>query len=104
MQRNTGDLSTSCMTGYDSFLTLWTDLSEELKTDVTYYAALKDKGQAKGSSIGFMFTKGQRYLDLLASGVNVYNQCDIDYYMRSISKAVSNVSGACNQLVNVYFR
>ena len=53
MQRNTGDVSTSCMTGYDSFLTLYTDLSEELKTDVTYYAALKDKGQANGSSIGF---------------------------------------------------
>ena len=34
----------------------------------------------------------------------MYNQCDIDYYMRSVSKATSNVSGLFNQLVNTYFR
>ena len=41
---------------------------------------------------------------MLASGVNVYNMCDVDYYLRALSKATSNVSGAANQLVNIYYR
>ena len=96
MQRDTGSLTTSCMSGYDDFLSLYSDLQEELKTDAAYYSSLKAKGQADGSSVGFALQKGQKYLDLLASGVNVYNSCDVDYYMRALSKAVSNVSGACN--------
>ena len=62
------------------------------------------KGQGKGSGLGFQLSKGAKYIDLLTSGVNVYNQCDIDYYMRALSKATSNVSGIANQLVNTYFR
>ena len=104
MQRDSGSLTTSCMSGYDDFLTLWTELQTEMKSDANYYTSLKAKGQADGSAVGFAFSKGQKYLDLLASGVNVYNNCDVDYYMRALSKATSNVSGACNQLINLYWR
>ena len=58
MQRDTGSLTTSCMTGYDDFLSLYSDLQAELKTDAAYYSSLKAKGQADGSSFGFALQKG----------------------------------------------
>lgn len=48
--------------------------------------------------------KGAKYIDVAASVVNVYNQCDVDYYMQSISLAVSSLPGFANQVVNVLFR
>ena len=104
MQLDAGNVLTDCMSGYDDFLTLYDDLKTELATDVEYFAAIKDKGQGSGSSVGFYLSKGNKYLDLLASGVNVYNSCDVDYYMRAFSKATSNVSGFVNQSINVVFR
>jgi len=35
---------------------------------------------------------------------NLFNECDIEYYMQALSKATSNVAGFCNQAVNTYFR
>mmetsp|Transcript_17542 Transcript_17542/g.22237 ORF Transcript_17542/g.22237 Transcript_17542/m.22237 type:complete len:176 (-) Transcript_17542:224-751(-) len=104
MQRDSGNLNTDCVVGYDDFLTLYANLKTELQTDVSYYASLKGKGQGDGSAFGFQLSKGSKYIDLLASGINVYNQCDVDYYMRALSKATSNVSGIANQLVNIYWR
>ena len=96
MQRDAGNTNTDCIKGWEDYLELYTDLKTELKSDVEYYAGLKDKGQGNGSAAGFQLQKGAKYIDLLASGVNVYNQCDVDYYMRALSKATSNVSGLAN--------
>ena len=35
---------------------------------------------------------------------NLYNECDLEYYVQSVSKATSNVAGLCNQLINIYWR
>ena len=53
MQRDAGNTETDCMSGFDSYLTLYTDLNTELLSDVEYFAGLKDKGQGEGSAIGF---------------------------------------------------
>jgi len=65
---------------------------------------LKDKGQGAGTNVGFYLDKGAKYIDLAASAVNVYNQCDVEYYMQSFSLAVSSLPGFANQVVNTYFR
>ena len=41
---------------------------------------------------------------MFTSFTNVYNQCDVDYYMIALSKATSNVAGAVNQIINTGFR
>lgn len=48
--------------------------------------------------------KGAKYIDVAASMVNVYNMCDVDYYMQSLSLALSSLPGFANQFVNVIFR
>ena len=83
---------------------LWTQLQSYVKSDAEYYKGLKEKGQAAGNSAGFALDKFEKYVDLATSFTNVYNECDVDYYMQAGSKAISNVSGFCNQLVNTYWR
>ena len=73
MQRDAGNTGTDCMTGFDDYLTLYSNLQTEVLSDVEYFAGLKGKGQGEGSSIGYQLSKGAKYLDLLTSGVNVYN-------------------------------
>ncbi len=42
-------------------------------------------------------------MDVFIGSVNVFNYCDIDYYLRSVSKWFS-VSGVVNLGVNLVFR
>ena len=45
-----------------------------------------------------------KYMDMLTASTNVYNNCDVDYYMIALSKASGNVAGFVNQTVNTLFR
>ena len=69
-----------------------------------YYAGLKAKGQGVGSPVGYNIDKGMKYIDMLTSFTNVYNNCDVDYYMIAMSKATGNVAGFVNQITNTLFR
>ena len=104
MQRDVGNDSSACMQGYEDFYGLWLDLEAGFKDDAEYLQGLAKKGQGAGTNVGFYMDKGSKYIDLAASFVNTYNQCDVDYYMIAVSRAVSNVSGFCNQVMNIVFR
>ena len=69
-----------------------------------YYAGLKAKGQGTGFIVGYNIDKGMKYIDMLTSFTNVYNNCDVDYYMIAMSKATGNVAGFVNQITNTLFR
>ena len=51
-----------------------------------------------------MIEKGQRYIDAAIFGVNVFNYCDLDYYLVSLGKALGSSSGAVNQVTNLFWR
>ena len=82
----------------------WLTLKDEVTSDVNYIKGLTLKGQANGSSVGYWIDTMQKYLDLTGAFTDVYNNCDLDYYMQATSRAVSNVSGLTNQVVNTFFR
>ena len=104
MQKDSANKNTDCMKGYDQFLTLWNELIVYVENDSEYYKGLSEKGQATGNDVGFAMQKFEKYIDIATSATNVFNECDIDYYMQALSKAISNVAGFSNQLVNTYWR
>ena len=104
MQKDAANENTDCMEGYDQFLSLWNELIVYVENDSEYYKGLSEKGQATGNEVGFALDKFEKYIDIATSATNVFNECDIDYYMQALSKAISNVAGFSNQLVNTYWR
>lgn len=104
LQRDTGNTSSSCYEGFADYKTVYAELEESLKDDASYYAGIEAKGQGSGSAAGYAMDKAEKYIDLSATVTNVVNQCDLMYYLVSVSKAVSSLSGLANQAINTYYR
>ena len=104
MQADQGNESTECVETYDTYVSLMSNITTSVATDANYLAGLAAKGQGAGSEVGFVVDKGQKYLDLLIYGVNVFNYCDFNLYLQSWGKALGSSSGFVNQLINLGFR
>ena len=104
MQQDTGNTGSECITTFDEFTVLVNDIINETADSAAYYQAMIDKGQGSGSEVGFMLEKGQRYIDSAIFGVNVFNYCDLDYYLISVGKSLGSASGAVNQFINLGYR
>ena len=96
--------SSECITTFDEFIVLYSELKDSVASDAEYYAGLAAKGQGAGSDYGFAIEKGQQYIDAAIFGVNVFNYCDLDYYLVSTGKALGSASGGVNQFVNLFYR
>ena len=75
-----------------------------MESDADYLAGLQAKGQADGTTYGYALDRFESYIDMATVSTNLFNECDIDYYMMAVSKAVSNVAGFINQGINTYWR
>ena len=104
LQRDTGNRDTDCIKSFIEMQSQYGDLEDSLLSDTSYYAGLAAKGQGAGSEVGYAFDKAQKYINMATITTNVYNNCDVDYYMEATSKAVGNVSGFSNQIVNTAWR
>ena len=78
-------------------------MTAKTASSVDYYAGLAAKGQGKGTIAGFYFDNFQNYIDLYIDAVNVFNYCDIDYYLKSVGRWFS-ASGGVNQAINTFWR
>ena len=45
-----------------------------------------------------------QYMDVTVGLTNLYNDCDLDYYMQAFSRPFTSVSGFLDILVNISFR
>ena len=104
LQKDPTNESSDCMGGYDTLKTTYASLVENLESDANYLAGLAAKGQGAGSSYGYAIDKFESYIDMATVSTNLFNECDIDYYLQSVSKATSNVAGFVNQGINTYWR
>ena len=104
MQQDPGNTTTQCITQFDTFTTSYSSILAEVADDTSYLAGLAAKGQGAGTDTGFLIAKGQAYIDVAISSVNVFNYCDLDYYLIAIGKAVGSSSGFVNQSFNLGFR
>ena len=102
-QKAQGDTTTQCIKTFDGLVALYADMKPSLGNAKLYYEQLRQKGQGAGSNLGLFFNDMQQYIDLYIYGVNVFNYCDIDYYLRAVSKWFS-FSGGMNQVVNLGWR
>ena len=69
-----------------------------------YIAGMQAKGQGEGTLAGYYLDVAQQYIDLSIFSVNVFNYCELDFYLIAIDKAVSSPSGFSNQMVNIMWR
>lgn len=104
MQQDPGNETSECITTFDSFIDLMNQIFADTESDADYYAGLAAKGQGSGTEYGFLIEKGQRYIDAAIFGVNVFNYCDLDYYLVALGKALGSSSGAVNQVTNLFWR
>ena len=104
MQQDAGSTTSQCITNFDEFTALVQDVAANVIDDTQYIAGLIAKGQGAGTEIGFLIDKYQEYLDTVIYSVNVFNYCDLDYYLMAIGKSLGSKSGAANQLVNLGYR
>ena len=92
------------MAGWDTLKELYDQLQTYLVDDTLYLQGLLEKGQGSGTNVGYILDKGDKYISLFTGFTNVYNQCDVEYYVMAVSKAVQNVPGAVNQIINTIWR
>ena len=104
MQADQGNEKTQCVTTYDTYISMMYNITTNVASDANYLSGLAAKGQGAGSEAGYVIDKGQKYLDLLIYGVNVFNYCDFNLYLQSWGKALGSSSGFVNQLINLGFR
>ena len=104
LQTDTGNTSSDCYSSFDTLMSQYDAIRLSVTNDAQYFEGLKKKGQGEGTDIGYFLDKGMKYMDMLTASTNVYNNCDVDYYMIALSKASGNVAGFINQTVNTLFR
>lgn len=69
-----------------------------------YYEAHAFKGNGVGSSLGKTMKNVEKYMAIYVKAADVYNQCDLDYYMIAIGDSLTTVSGFANFSVNFLWR
>ena len=104
MQKDDGNTKSQCIVTFDEFIVLQNGIAAKLATDTEYYEGLKTKGQGTGSTYGFYIDAGQKYFDVVIYGVNVFNYCDINLYLKAVGKALGSSSGFVNQFINLLWR
>ena len=104
LQRDTTNTDSDCMAGYTQLTDTYAALVSNLESDADYLAGLQAKGQADGTTYGYALDRFESYIDMATVSTNLFNECDIDYYLMAVSKAVSNVAGFINQGINTYWR
>jgi len=104
LQQNPGNTNSECIVTFDEFVVMFNDIVAGTDSDVSYYQGLSEKGQGAGTEYGFAIDKAQRYIDGAIFGVNVFNYCDLDYYLVSLGKSLGSSSGAVNQVTNLAYR
>ena len=104
MQEEPGNDQSTCITTFDEFITLYQTVKADTASYADYEADLQEKGQGTGTDYGFAIAAAQQYMDVVIYSVNVFNYCSLNYYLISLSKAVSSRSGQINFMVNLMFR
>ena len=104
LQKDPTNEESDCLTGYTLLQETYSSLVSNLESDADYLAGLAAKGQGSGSSYGYALDKFESYVDMATVSTNLFNECDLDYYLQALSKAVSNVAGFINQSINTFWR
>ena len=72
---------------------LYRQLGEIKNYSTTYYNGRKQKGNGHGTNAGYKADVYVKYMDLMVELTNLYNQCDLDYYMQAFAPILTSLSG-----------
>ncbi len=112
MQGDKADLTTDCLENYDTYLELYNEVLAITADSTEYAQGISEKGNGAtlpghtdpGSAAGFWMYKALNYSDIIMQAVDVYSGCRLDYYMLSLGRTTTSVSGALNTGVNLAWR
>ena len=90
--------SSACIIAYD---VLWGDIESLSYDDVaaakTAFQEMREaKGDIGATNMGFFIDQFGTYQQLVTSGFDFYNECNLDYYMVAIGQAAQNPTGFVN--------
>lgn len=92
------------MGAFDRFDELFIKTEIESNVSAEYYAAHEEKGNGIGSDWGFEASNLTKYNDIIVNFFDLYNACNIDYYMIQLGVNTTTVSGASNFAINAVWR
>ena len=95
---------TKCLDTFDGFDNFYKEAVAKSQNRTAYDEAQKEKGTGAGSTIGFYIANGQRYLDVGVYAVNIFNYCQLNYYLVSFGKSFGTASGAVNTGITLFWR
>ena len=71
---------------------------------VVYNMGRAEKGNGVGSVAGYWIYKISAYMDSVVEMTNIFNECDIDYFLMAFGTCVTSLSGALDLVTNFMFR
>ena len=102
MQTDRTTTSTACLTMLSSFNKMLTEVQNYNYNDSFYKAQQKAKGKSNGgTTVGFWIDTVVKYSDVAVKTFDIYNTCKIDYYLTSLGKQVTTVTGATGFVSNL---
>lgn len=98
--------SSACLEAFDEFeaVTSTMSLDDIAAAKTAYEQARSAKGSQGATDMGFWINFAGDYQELVISGFEFYNECNVDYYMVAVGSNVQNPSGLANLGTNLAFR
>ena len=83
----------NCVLEVDSYLTLYRDVTVSGHYSLDYFAGRSQKGNGEGTEAGYKADHYFKYMDLMVEATNMWNECDLDYYMQAFAPVFTTLSG-----------
>lgn len=93
MQVNTGNYQSKCATELIQFYDIQRNIYYEFASNVAYEKGRDQKGNGRGSFAGYKIAQFVAWLDILVELTNLYNECQLDYYMQAWAPMFTSLSG-----------
>ena len=79
---------------------MWNDIQWYFASRVAYDNGRSEKGNGKGSVVGYYMDMITSYLDLLTEMTHMYNKCQLDYIMQAWGPIFTSLPGALGFLMS----
>ena len=110
VQEDPDDIYSTCFETFEEFKTLALDVMTLVADMTDYRAGIAAKGNGMyigsnyGNDFGYYMYQANKFIDIGIEFTDVWGACSIDYFVLSLGRSVTSVSGALNTGINIFFR
>jgi len=101
LQEDRTDVSSECVTMLAEYNSIFLTVQNYANNESNYKKALIAKGKANGGNkVGYWVNSIAKYSDIFVKSFDVYNTCDLDYYMIGMGTNFTTVQGGVDFIVS----